>query len=145
MPEHREKRTLPFRPEQLFDLVAAIERYPEFLPWCKGARILKREGNIVTADLIAGYKMFRERFTSAVTLHPPRAISVEYLSGPLTHLKNDWEFNAAGKTGCDLVFNVEFDFRSRVLGGMMEMFFEKALRKMAQAFEERARELYSGS
>ena len=144
MPKHQEKRALPFRPEQLFALVADIERYPEFLPWCKGARVRKREGNIVTADLIIGYKMFREKFTSAITLDAPRSISVAYLSGPLTHLKNDWGFQPAGKNSCELSFHVEFNFRSRVLDGMMEMFFEKALRKMAKAFEERAVELYGG-
>ena len=145
MPKHEEKRALPFRPEQLFALVADIEHYPEFLPWCKGARILKHEGNVLTADLIVGYKMFREKFTSAVTLDPPSSISVEYLSGPLTHLKNDWEFQPNGKAGCELSFHVEFDFRSRMLGGMMEMFFEKALRKMAEAFEKRAVQLYGMS
>src|ERR1700753_3579700 len=115
MPRHHETRVLPFTPEQLFDLVADIGRYPEFLPWCKGARILKREGNNVTADLIIGYKMFQEKFTSYVTLDPSRAIAVEYLSGPLTHLKNDWQFRPAPKGGCELSFNVEFDFRSSIL------------------------------
>jgi coenzyme Q-binding protein COQ10 len=144
MPQHQEKRTLPFRPEQLFDLVADIERYPEFLPWCKGARIIKREANVVMADLIIGYKMFREKFTSFVTLDRPRAISVKYLSGPLAHLRNEWEFRPGGKDGCELSFHVDFDFRSRVLGGLMEMFFEKAIRRMAEAFEERARDIYRG-
>jgi coenzyme Q-binding protein COQ10 len=143
MPHHQEKRALPFDPAQLFDLVADIGRYPEFLPWCKGARILKREGNIVTADLIVGYKMFREKFTSIVTLDKPRAISVKYLSGPLAHLTNEWEFRPGAKGGCDLFFHVDFDFRSPLLRAMMEPFFDKAMRKMAGAFEERAKELYS--
>ena len=143
MPKHQEKRTLPFRPEQLFDLVADIGRYPEFLPWCKGARILERTEDRVTADLVIGYKMFREKFTSLVTLERPRRISVQYLSGPLAHLKNDWQFEPAGKGGCELSFHVEFDFRSHMLGAIMEPFFEKALSKMAGAFEERAKQLYS--
>jgi coenzyme Q-binding protein COQ10 len=141
MPQHKEKRTLPFRPEQLFDLVADIESYPQFLPWCKGARILERTEDKVTADLIIGYKMFREKFTSLVTLDRPRKISVQYLSGPLAHLKNEWEFRPNG-TGCDLIFHVGFDFRSHMLSAIMEPFFDKALRKMAGAFEERAGELY---
>ena len=142
MPKHQEKRALPFKPEQLYDLVADIARYPEFLPWCKGARIIKREGNVVTADLIIGYKMLREKFTSHVLLDPPRRISVEYLSGPLSNLKNEWGFQPNTRGGCDLSFDVDFDFRSKVLGGMMEMFFEKAISKMAEAFEKRAQELY---
>ena len=121
MPKHQEKRALPFRPEQLFDLVADIARYPEFLPWCKGARIIRREGNLVTADLIIGYKMFQEKFTSSVTLDPPKRISVQYLSGPLSSLKNEWGFRSNSKGGCDLCFDVEFDFRSRVLGGVIRL------------------------
>lgn len=142
MPTHEETRRLPFQPLQLFDLVADIGRYPEFLPWCKGARIIKRQDNIVTADLIIGYKMFQERFTSVVVLDRPKAISVKYLSGPLAHLTNDWEFRPVGKNGCDLYFHVDFDFRSHILGNIMAIFFEKAIGRMASAFEERARELY---
>jgi coenzyme Q-binding protein COQ10 len=142
MPQHKETRALPFEPSQLFDLVADIERYPEFLPWCKGARILSRADDVVTADLIIGYKMLHEKFTSRVTLNRPKRIEVEYLSGPLAHLKNEWAFEAAGRGWCNLTFQVEFDFRSSLLGGVMEMFFDKAMRKMASAFEERARELY---
>ncbi len=143
MPQHKEKRVLPYTPAQLFDLVAGIERYPEFLPWCKGARILERQGNIITADLIIGYKMFQEKFTSVVTLDPPQAISVSYKSGPLAHLTNEWGFKPAGK-GCELSFHVDFDFRSSLLRSAMEMFFDKALRKMVAAFEARAEELYGG-
>jgi coenzyme Q-binding protein COQ10 len=141
MPQHKEKRRLPFDPDQLFDLVADIERYPEFLPWCLGARIRERKGNIITADLIIGYKMFRESFTSVVTLDRPGMISVVYRSGPLAHLTNQWKFMPI-KEGCELSFHVAFDFRSRVLATMMEPFFDKALRRMAEAFEKRARELY---
>ena len=132
---------MPFDPAQLFDLVADIEAYPQFLPWCKGARILERKDNIVTADLIIGYKMFHEKFTSVVTLDRPRKISVQYVSGPLAHLKNEWEFQPVAQ-GCDLLFHVDFDFRSHMLSTIMEPFFDKAMRKMTAAFEERARELY---
>ncbi len=141
MPQHKETRILPFSPEQLFNLVADIERYPEFLPWCKGARVLTREGDTVTADLIIGYKMFCEKFTSIVTLDRPRAICVAYQSGPLAHLKNEWDF-AAAKIGCALSFHVDFDFRSKLLAAVMEPFFDKALCKMAEAFEKRAGDLY---
>jgi coenzyme Q-binding protein COQ10 len=142
MPKHSETCILPYRPEQLFDLVAGVERYPEFLPWCKGARILERHDGEIKADLIIGYKMFREKFTSVVTLDRPRRISVKYMSGPLAHLTNEWTFTPAGKDGCALGFEVDFDFRSSLLRAAMEMFFDKALRKMVAAFEERAKELY---
>lgn len=141
MPHHSETRFLPYTPAQLFDLVADVERYPEFLPWCKGARIRERTETSITADLIIGYKMFQEKFTSVVTLDQPRSISVQYLSGPLSHLTNQWTFSPADD-GCELSFHVDFDFRSPLLRSAMEMFFDKALRKMVEAFEERARELY---
>ena len=141
MPRHQEKRILPYTPDQLFDLVAGIERYPEFIPWCKGSRIKERKGNIVTADLIIGYKVFQEKFTSIVTLDRPNQISVEYQSGPLSHLSNQWSFRPAGR-GCEIGFFVDFDFHSPILGGVMEMFFDKALSKMVAAFETRAEQLY---
>lgn len=142
MPHHQEKRVLSYTPDQLFDLVAGIERYPEFLPWCKAARILERSDNIVTADLIIGYKMFQEKFTSVVTLDRPHSISVQYKSGPLAHLSNQWGFKPVGKNACELSFHVDFDFRSSLLRSAMEMFFDKALLKMVAAFEERAKALY---
>jgi len=142
MPQHNEKRILPYTPEQLFDLVAGIEYYPEFLPWCKAARILERTDKAVTADLIIGYKMFQEKFTSLVTLKRPHMISVQYKSGPLAHLSNQWVFKPAGGAGCELSFAVDFDFRSPLLRGAMQLFFDKALIKMVQAFEVRAKKLY---
>jgi coenzyme Q-binding protein COQ10 len=142
MPQHQEKRILPYKPEQLFDLVAGIEHYPEFLPWCKAARILERDTNNVTADLIIGYKMFQEKFTSLVTLDRPRAITVQYKSGPLAHLSNQWMFKSVEAGACELSFHVDFDFRSSLLRSAMEMFFDKALLKMVSAFEARAKELY---
>jgi coenzyme Q-binding protein COQ10 len=145
MPQHKETRILPYKPDQLFDLVADVGRYPEFLPWCKGARVLARSETSITADLIIGYKMFQEKFTSVVALDRPRAISVRYMSGPLSHLSNQWEFSPDRQGGCKLSFYVDFDFRSSLLKSAMEMFFDKALRKMVAAFEERARELYGKS
>lgn len=142
MPQHTEQRTLPYTPAQLFALVADIERYPEFLPWCIAARVRAQNKQEVTADLIIGYKAFREKFTSVVTLQEPESIVVRYESGPLAHLSNAWRFapNAAG--GCDLVFHVDFGFRSSLLGAMMDAFFDKAFRKMVAAFETRAKALY---
>ena len=144
MPKHSEKRILPYTPGQLFDLVAAVDRYPEFLPWCKAARILRRDEDGLTADLVIGYKIFTEKFRSEVALKRPSAIEVRYLSGPLSHLQNRWEFRPKGG-GCELSFDVDFDFRSSLLGAAMEMFFDKAILKMVGAFEARAAALYAVS
>ncbi len=142
MPRHTETRTLPFSPEQLYELVSDIERYPEFLPWCLGARVLEHKENVITADLIIGYKMFREKFTSIVTLDAPKNISVSYVAGPLSHLKNEWHFEPAKNGACALSFEVDFDFHSPLMRSMMEIFFDKALRRMVTAFEQRAVTLY---
>ncbi len=92
MPTHAEERVLPYTPEQLFALVADIERYPEFLPWCVGARIKERRADLIVADLIIGFRMFRERFTSRVSLDPPQRIDVAYAEGPFRYLNNHWTF-----------------------------------------------------
>jgi coenzyme Q-binding protein COQ10 len=141
MPQHFDQRVLPYAPEKVFDLVADIERYPEFLPWCKGARVCSRKGNEITAELVVGYKVFRDTFTSVVTLDRPSRISVSYGGGPLAHLSNEWRF-APKDGGCELTFYLDFGFRSQLLGGMINLFFDKAFRKMAVAFEARAGELY---
>ncbi len=142
MPAHSEKRILPYTQEQLFDLVAGVDRYPEFLPWCKQARILNQDAKSMTADLVIGYKIFQERFRSEVTLDRPKRIEVKYLSGPLSRLTNQWGFKPKGKGSCELSFDVDFDFRSSLLGAAMEIFFDKAILKMVGAFEARAAELY---
>jgi len=142
MPTHSEKRILPYTPEQVFALVADVGRYPEFLPWCKAARIVRQDERGLTADLVIGYKIFTEKFRSEVTLDRPNRIEVKYLSGPLSHLTNQWEFRPKGKGGCELSFHVDFDFHSSILGVAMEAFFDKALLKMVAAFEARAAALY---
>lgn len=143
-----DSRVLPYSPRQLFDLVADIAKYPEFLPWCLGARINSRETrgaeDIVMADLVVGTRIFRETFTSRVTLSPqgdPPAIAVEYVKGPMRHMENRWAFVAEG-TGTRLVFHVAFEFRSALLEKMMGAFFDDASRKMVAAFETRAKALY---
>ncbi|MDP9127058.1 MAG: type II toxin-antitoxin system RatA family toxin [Pseudomonadota bacterium] len=144
MPKHHETRILPYSPTQLFDLVADVGRYPEFLPWCRAARVLTRDEHALKADLIIGYKMFQEKFTSDVILDRPHSIVVKYLSGPLSHLSNKWIFGPSGGEGCEVSFDVDFDFQSPLLRMAMEMFFDKALRKMVSAFELRAKDLYGG-
>ena len=142
MPKHSEKRIMPYTPSQLFQLVADVGRYPEFLPWCKAARILQQDDKSMTADLIIGYKIFTERFRSEVILDRPKKIEVRYVSGPLSQLSNKWEFKAKGRGATELYFDVDFDFQSSLLGAAMEMFFDKALMKMVAAFELRAAALY---
>ena len=141
MPTYAEKKILPYRPEQLFDLVADIERYPEFLPWCVAARIRRRTGNEVLADLVIGFKMVRERFTSRVVLSAPDRIDVEYTEGPFRYLNNHWIFSPAGE-GCLIDFYVDFEFRSKLLQTIIGALFGEAVHRMVAAFENRARTLY---
>lgn len=143
-----DSRVLPYSPRQLFELVADIAKYPEFLPWCLGARINSREPRgaeeIVLADLIVGTRIFRETFTSRVTLAPdadPPSISVEYVKGPMRHMENRWRFVPEG-AGTRLEFHVAFEFRSALLEKMMGAFFDDAQRRMIAAFEARAAKLY---
>jgi len=132
---------LPYTPEQMYALVADIERYPEFLPWCVAARIRERRADFVSADLVIGFKMFRERFTSNVNLDPPGRIDVTYAEGPFRYLNNHWSFERA-PGGCRIDFFVDFEFKSRLLQRMIEVLFGEAVRRMVTAFEGRARQLY---
>ena len=141
MPQHAEKRFLPYTAEQLFDLVADIERYPEFLPWCVGARILRRDGNVLKADVIVGFKMLRETFTSKVALNRVENIEVEYQKGPFKHLENNWKFVSV-EGGCEIEFFINFEFRSRLLRNIMGPLFGEAVRRMVSAFEARAKAVY---
>ncbi len=142
MPTHAERRYLPYRPEQLYELVAGVERYPEFLPWCKAARITRREGDVFYADLVIAFKVFRERFSSRVELVPKTKVSVEYINGPFRYLNNHWEFEEAEDGGCIVDFYVDFEFRSRMLQRLIGLLFNEAVSRMVAAFEQRARDLY---
>jgi coenzyme Q-binding protein COQ10 len=142
VPTHAEKRVVPYTPEQMFDLVAGIERYPEFLPWCLAARVRSREGNTIVADLVIGFKMIRERYTSKVVLDRPRVIDVEYLEGPLKYLNNHWRFMPHESGGTLVDFKVDFEFKSRILQSLIGVLFHEALRRLVAAFEERAKRLY---
>ncbi len=142
MPTHAEQRILPYSPKQMFDLVAAIDQYDEFLPWCVGSRIKERKENIVLADLVIGFKLFREKFTSKVTLDEENMrIDVEYMDGPFRYLNNHWQFNAH-PDGCEIDFFVDFEFRSMILQKTIGMLFNEAVTRMISAFENRAKELY---
>ncbi len=140
MPSHSESRFLPYRPERLYDLVADVEKYPEFLPWCLTVRVLERSETAMSARMTVGFRVLRESFTSRVTLEPKSLITVEYLEGPFRYLRNCWEFQEEGD-GCRLHFDIDFEFRSRVLRMVMEPVFTNAVRRMVIAFETRARVL----
>lgn len=139
---HREKITVPFSATQMFALVADIERYPEFLPWCLAAKIREKGSDCVKADLLVGTKTFKESFTSFVSFEKDRKITVSYGGGALSHLRNEWVFSPKSDQSCEISFFVEFKLKSRILGAMMDLFFEAAYRRMVAAFEQRARELY---
>jgi coenzyme Q-binding protein COQ10 len=132
----------------MFDLVADVERYPEFVPLCRDLRVRKRdtagEGTeVLIADMTAAYKLVRESFRSRVTLDRPKLqILVEYLEGPFSHLENRWTFVPAGENACEVEFFIDYEFRSRTLGLLMGAMFDAAFRRFAAAFEHRADQVY---
>lgn len=141
MPTHAERKVLRYSPDQMFDLVADVRRYPEFLPWCVGARVLSSTDAELVADLTIGFKMFRETFRSRVTLERPYHVHVTYENGPFRYLNNHWRFNAAPQ-GCEVDFFVDFEFHSRLLQMAIGVVFNEAVRLMVRAFERRAMALY---
>lgn len=141
MTTHAETRTLPYPPALLFDLVADVEKYPLFLPWCLASRITRREGQVFYADLVIGYRLIRETFTSKVTLDRPHSIRVAYLSGPMRYLSNRWQFLPEADGACTIDFHVDFEFRNPLLQKLMGAFFNEIVRRMVSAFEARARAL----
>ena len=146
MSTHAEKRVLPHRPDQLFDLVADVEKYPEFLPWCVAARVRSRDDCVLVANLVIGFKGIREGFTSRVTLdRAAMKIQVTYENGPFKYLNNHWKFEDDGAGNCLLDFYVDFEFRSRLLQRVIEVLFNEAVRRMVGAFERRAAELYGSA
>jgi coenzyme Q-binding protein COQ10 len=143
---HTETKLLRWTPDQMFDLVADIARYPEFLPWCSAARIRAREplegGEMVEADLVISFKLFRERFGSRVILWPGKGqIDTEYVDGPFKYMKSQWNF-APHPTGCEVRFFVDFEFRSVILQGIIGLMFNEAMHRIVRAFESRAQKIY---
>ncbi|AQT03996.1 type II toxin-antitoxin system RatA family toxin [Acetobacter persici] len=141
MPKHAEKRVLAYRADQIFDLVADVEHYPDFLPWCVAARVRTRTATELVADLTVGFGPFRESFTSRVTLNRPDTITVQYEKGPFRYLKNLWKFTSDPR-GCVVEFFVDFEFRSRILQAAIGVVFGEAVRLMVSAFLRRARDVY---
>ena len=141
MPTHAERKTLPYTPEQMFDLVADVGKYPSFLPWCAGARVRSRTETLLIADLTIGFGPFRETFTSRVDLDRPRTVQVKYENGPFRYLNNNWTFEPDPK-GCIVKFYVDFEFRSRLLQAAIGVVFNEAVKLMVNAFLKRARDVY---
>ena len=147
MPSHSETRHLPYQPRQMYDLVADVARYPEFLPWCAAARIRRQDGaaEVMEADLVIRFKVFSERFGSRVTLFPDEMrIVTEYLDGPFKFLKSEWTFSEA-TGGCDISFYVDFEFKNAVLQKVIGLVFNEAMHRIVRAFEARAQELYGAA
>ena len=146
MPTHAETRTLPYSADQMYALVADVASYPDFLPWCAAARIRSSspEGaaEVMLADLVISFKVFRERFGSRVVLYPEtRHIDTEYLDGPFKYMKSTWDFrDVAG--GCEVEFFVDFEFRNLILQKAIGLVFNEAMHRIVAAFEARARELH---
>jgi coenzyme Q-binding protein COQ10 len=144
MPNHSETRHLPYTPEQMFDLVADVKRYPEFLPWVSAMRVRADSSTETLADMIVGFKGLRETFTSRVRKDRPTSITVEYIDGPLKFLRNEWTFRPE-PGGCAVDFSVDFAFKNRVFEMLAGQVFHAALRRMTGAFETRAAQLYGPS
>ncbi len=145
MPGIRETRRLPYSAEQMFDLVADVGRYPEFLPWVVATRIRSDDGEELVADMLVGFKALREKFTSRVHKERPHHLRVQYVDGPLRDLDNNWTFKDLPEGGCEIDFNVEFTFKNRMFEMLAGQYFDRAFRKMVAAFEERADALYGNS
>ena len=146
MPRHTEKRVLPYQADQMYALVADVASYPEFLPWCAAARIRSRQKTgaveVVEADLVISFKVFRERFGSRVVLLPEaRRIETEYLDGPFKYLHSFWQIEPEGD-GCRVLFEVDFEFRNAILQKAIGLFFDEAMRRVVGAFDRRAHQLY---
>ncbi|PWE31005.1 type II toxin-antitoxin system RatA family toxin [Pararhodobacter marinus] len=150
MPHHRENRQLPYRADQIYDLVADVAKYPEFLPWTAAARIRSREplpergegAEVMEADLVISFKVFREKFGSRVVLIPTEnRIETDYLDGPFKYLHSFWQIEPEGD-GCRVTFEVDFEFRNAMLQRVIGLVFNEAMRRVVGAFEARARQLY---
>lgn len=149
MPTHAETRVVPYTPDQMYALIADVARYPEFLPWCAAARVRSRtplpggRDEVVEADLVISFKVYRERFGSRITLRPDeRRIDVEYIDGPFRYLRNHWRFDPQGEGGCAIDFFVDFEFRSTILQKLIGLVFHEAMQRVVCAFEKRAEALY---
>lgn len=148
MPQFETRRPVPQSPDQMFALVADVEKYPEFLPLCEGLVVRSRKERdgkaLLVADMTVGYKAIRETFTTQVLLNQAeRAIDVKYLDGPFKYLDNRWRFNELPSGGCEVHFFIDYEFKSRILGAVMGSMFDRAFRMFSEAFEARAAKIYA--
>lgn len=151
MTTHAETRKLPYTATQMYDLVADVARYPEFLPWCAAARVRsvsdipdEAPRQEMLADLVISFKVFRERFGSRVILDPAAMkIDTQYIDGPFHHMISTWGFRDLPEGGCEVDFHVDFEFRNRILQSAAGMFFHDAMQRIVRAFERRAADLYA--
>ena len=144
MPGIRETRRMPYTAEQMFDLVADVGRYQEFLPWVVATRVKSNSETEMVADMLVGFKALKEKFTSRVEKNRPGELRVSYIDGPLRDLDNSWKFrNVEG--GCEIDFAVDFAFRNPLFEKIAGQYFDRAFRKMVSAFEDRAAVLYGSS
>ncbi len=148
MPQFETHRPVPHSPEQMFDLVADVERYPEFLPLCEALTVRNRKERdgktLLIADMTVGYKAIRETFTTQVLLNKAEhAIDVKYIDGPFKYLDNRWRFQDGSNGGCTIDFFIDYEFKSRILGALMGSMFDRAFRMFTEAFETRAGKIYA--
>jgi coenzyme Q-binding protein COQ10 len=141
----QERRVLPYSAEQMFDLVADVARYPEFLPWVAATRVRSNGEHEMIADMLVGFKNLREKFTSQVTKTRPQRIEVQYLDGPMRDLDNVWLFRPLDDLSCEIDFSVSFSFRNALFEKLAGQYVDRAFRKMVAAFESRAEALYGSS
>jgi coenzyme Q-binding protein COQ10 len=147
MPHFETNHVVKHTAEQMFDLVADVERYPEFLPLCEGLSVRsrkERDGKVLLlADMTVGYKAIRETFTTQVLVHgAERMIDVKYIEGPFKYLDNVWRFEPVSESQSIVHFYIDYEFKSRILGALMGSMFDRAFRMFSEAFEERADAIY---
>lgn len=145
MPGIHELRRLPYSAQQMFDLVADVAHYSEFLPWVVGTRVRSDSETEMIADLLVGFNALREKFTSRVIKERPHRIEVIYIDGPMRDLDNVWHFRSLEGGGCEIEFRVDFTFNNVVFEALAGQYFDRAFRKMVEAFEKRADKLYGSS
>ncbi len=145
MPHIVETRQLPWSAEQMYNLVADVRRYAEFLPWVVATRIKSDDETVMIADMLVGFSALREKFTSRVVKDRNRSIKVEYIEGPLKNLENDWTFTPVPGGGCIIDFSVDFAFRNAIFEKLAGQYLDSAFRKMVAAFEKRAQQLYGSN
>ncbi|WP_438959699.1 type II toxin-antitoxin system RatA family toxin [Nereida sp.] len=150
MPTHTDTKTLPYTAQQMYDLVADVASYPKFLPWCAAARIRSRTeqdqgaSEVMLADLVISFKVFRERFGSRVVLYPnDQKIETAYIDGPFKYMESTWSFKDV-EGGVEVTFFVDFEFKNAILQGIIGVVFNEAMQRIVRAFERRADALYGG-